>query len=192
MSPPIAAFRRCQICQTPAACDRARRCFESRELELRNERVVALQADADIPELREHRRIKSTFSGYLLVGGPHDGDFVTFPERGVMRLQAPPRPGFPDRSSQGRIAIEEYVAEYLVGGKRFYRHNSLTLPEAVNAILLWYMPPAAMNRAANALIEHAAGGSPETQHARDCLYVTSDGPAPCTCGAINHLKGVDS
>jgi hypothetical protein len=26
--------------------------------------------------------------------------------------------------------------------------------------------------------------APETRHARDCLYVTSDGPAPCTCGAI--------
>ena len=25
---------------------------------------------------------------------------------------------------------------------------------------------------------------PETEHARDCLYVTSGGPATCTCGAV--------
>lgn len=162
MTNPLAPLRHCQICTTPAACSRYKRCRESHALELRNERVQIAQADADVPELREHRRIKSSFSGYLLVGGPHDGDFVTFPERGVMRLQAPPRPGFPDRSSQGRIAIEEYVAEFLVGGKRFYRHNSLSLPEAVNLMLLWYFPPDAMNRAATALIEQTVGATSGT------------------------------
>lgn len=25
---------------------------------------------------------------------------------------------------------------------------------------------------------------PEWEHSRDCLYVTSDGPAPCTCEAM--------
>jgi hypothetical protein len=25
--------------------------------------------------------------------------------------------------------------------------------------------------------------TPETRHSRDCAYVTSDGPAPCTCAA---------
>lgn len=161
MNTPV-AFRRCQICETPALCDRERRCQESVALLRQNERMIAVQAKADIPELREHRRIKADFSGYLMVGGPHDGDFVRFTDRGVMSLDRVPRPGAPPRSSQGRIAVEEYQAEFVVGGKRFYRHRSLSLPQAVNRLLLWYLPPEALdeifNNAAQAAEQLVAPG----------------------------------
>lgn len=157
MSKPLVPLRHCQLCNTKAACARAGRCRESVELEMRNERVKAWDYGDNLPaSVREHRRIKEQFSGYLLVGGPHDADFVCFPERGVMRLQRAPRPGWPERSSEGRIAIEEYEAEFLIGGSRFYRHKSLTLRDAVNRILLWYLPPDVMNDLVHAATMRAA------------------------------------
>jgi hypothetical protein len=37
--------------------------------------------------------------------------------------------------------------------------------------------------AAIAQAEMAGITAPETRHARDCAYVTTSGPAPCTCAA---------
>lgn len=139
MNTPV-AFRRCLLCRTPNLCDREKRCQEQVALMVQNERVRAVQAAADVPELREHRRMKRDFSGYLMVGGPHDGDFIRFTDRNEMSLDRVPRPGMPPRSSSGRIAVEEYQAEFLAG-VRFYRHVSLTLRQAVNRLLLWYLPP---------------------------------------------------
>jgi hypothetical protein len=34
---------------------------------------------------------------------------------------------------------------------------------------------------------NSADWAPETRHARDCAYVTTDGPAPCTCHAAEAL-----
>jgi hypothetical protein len=39
------------------------------------------------------------------------------------------------------IAFDEYAAEHFIGF-RFYRHRSLDPRQAVNHLLLWYLPPA--------------------------------------------------
>lgn len=84
---------------------------------------------------------RNDFTGYLLVGGPLDGDFVSFPSSNVIRLQRAPRPGWADSSSTGNsLSIDDYVAEYF-SGFRLYRHKSITFAQAVNRLLLWYLPP---------------------------------------------------
>lgn len=97
---------------------------------------------------REKRR--ADFVGYLLIGGPLDGDMMSFVnkpgERPIVRLQSTPRPGWPPRSTTGDVSsIDEYRAEFIptitTDQIRFYRHLSITFAQAVNRLLLWYLPP---------------------------------------------------
>lgn len=77
----------------------------------------------------------------MLVGGPLDGEFLTFPARNVVKLQRMPRPGpIEDPLPAGaERALGEYQAEF-IEGLRFYRHSSISLRYAVNLLMLFYLP----------------------------------------------------